>query len=114
MNAHDDFEAPAVYPTDIEIKGKTRTYQICELADADVQNVFRTQDAKGNRDPRLMESFNSRVISKCVRREDGSPITVDEARAMRSPLTAALIRAVLDIHGIAHDVDKAIEAAEGN
>jgi hypothetical protein len=49
-----------------------------------------------------------------VRREDGTPITLDEAKAMRMPLAQALVRAVLDVHQFSDDADKAIENAEGN
>jgi hypothetical protein len=110
----DDFEAPEQYPTEITIKGKTRTYVISELSDADVMTTFRVTDDKGNRDARLVASFNARVIAKCVRREDGTPITADEARKMRQPLAAALVAAVLKVHQIDVTPDKAIEDAEGN
>jgi hypothetical protein len=114
MTDETDFEAPEQFPTDITIKGKTRTYLICELSDADVMNTFRVTDDKGNRDSRLVASFNTRVISKCVRREDGSLITPDEARKMRQPLAAALVAAVLNVHQIGASADEQIEQAEGN
>jgi hypothetical protein len=114
MTEHDDFEAPTAYPTDITIKGVKRTYLITEVSEADYVATFRTQDANGNRDPKLMQTFNPRVIAKCVRREDGTPITLDEAKAMRMPLVQALVRAVLDVHQFSEDTDKAIENAEGN
>ncbi len=114
MTSDDDFEAPEVFPTDITIKGKTRRYLICELCDADVQTTFSVTDAKGNRDPRLMASFNARVIAKCVRRDDGTPITLDDARKMRQPLANALVRAVLDVHQMDTEPAEQITAAEGN
>lgn len=114
MTEQTDFEAPTAYPTDITIKGVKRTYLVTEVSDADYIPTFRTQDANGNRDAKLMQAFNARVIAKCVRREDGTPITLDEAKAMRAPLVAALVRAVLDVHQMTDDTDKAIENAEGN
>jgi hypothetical protein len=114
MTDHDEFEAPTAYPTEIDIRGVRRTYLISEVSDADYMPTFRTQDINGNRDPKLMQTFNARVIAKCVRRQDGTPITLDEAKALRMPLSAALVRAVLDVHGIGQDVDKVIEEAEGN
>lgn len=114
MTTNDDFEAPGVFPTDITVKGVTRSYQICELADADAAVVFRVTDDKGNRDNRLVASFNARVIAKCVRRDDGTPITLEEARKMRQPLTRALVQAVLDVHQLNAEPQAQIEDAEGN
>ncbi len=114
MTTLDDFEAPGTFPTEITVKGKTRVYQICEVNDAESTTVFKTTDKAGNRDPALMASFNQRVIARCVRREDGSPITLDEARNMRQPLAAALVRAVLDVHGIGVPADDVIEEQAKN
>lgn len=114
MTTLDDFEAPNVYPTEITVKDKKRVYQICEIAEADANQTFKTTDKNGNRDPALFATFNQRVIAKCVRREDGSPITLDDVRGMRQPLVMALVKAVLEIHGIGQPAEEAVDDAEKN
>ncbi len=114
MTEHDDFEAPATYSTEITIRDKTRRYLIAELSDADVATTFRITDAKGNRDARLVDTFNARVIAKCVRREDGTAITLDEAKHMRQPLAQALVKAVLKVHQLDESADAQIDEAEKN
>lgn len=110
----EDFERPETITIDITVKGKTAQYQVSELPDADVQRVFRTTDAKGNTDPKMVESFNARVIAACVHRADGTPVTQEQARAMRQPLTQALVRAVMEVHGIGEDVNKQVDDLAGN
>lgn len=110
----DAFEAPNSYTRAITIGDQTRTYLVSELCDADVARVFSTTDAKGNRDPVKVASFPARAVSACVRREDGSEITFDEARAFRRPLLDALIKEVLDVHGYGADQEAVIADHEKN
>ena len=110
----DDFEAPNSYERTITLGGKSRTYLVTELSDADVMRVFSTTDAKGNRDPVKVAAFPARAVSACVRREDGSAITFDEARAFRHPLLDALVKEVLDVHGYGADQEAVIADHEKN
>ncbi len=111
----DDFEAPATFPTEITVKGVTRIYNIRELPDADVSSVFTTRDAKGNQSAERLATWNARVIAKCTTRQDGTAITYEQARAMRAPLSKALVAAIMQVHGFdMEDSEAAIDDAEKN
>jgi len=110
----DEFEAPNGFERVITINGKSRTYFISELCDAECTRAFSTTNAKGVRDPEKADSLAARAVSACVRRPDGSDISFAEARAMRRPLLDALIKEVLDIHGYGVDQNAVIEEQEKN
>lgn len=110
----DAFEAPNSYERTITIGDQSRTYLVSELCDADVTRVFNTTDAKGNSDPVKVAAFPARAVSSCVKREDGSAITFDEARAFRRPLLDALVKEVLAVHGYGADQEAVIAEHEKN
>jgi hypothetical protein len=109
-----DFEAPNTFPVDVTLGDVTKRYLIREIADADVAATFNTSNAKGEQDRSRVDTFNARVIAKCVSREDGTPITYDQARAFRQPLVRALVKEILGVHGFDQDQNKTIEDAEKN
>lgn len=106
MSNHDDFESPQSTTHDVTIGDKTRSYVFHEMSAGAVQELFADVNsndaAKKSKASKLIQR---KLISKCVSRADGTPITEDEAANFRTALTKQLERKILEVNGMTPEAD---------
>lgn len=102
--AINDFESPCVTARVITLAGKSATYNLREMTAQETEDIF-TPLRTGTEDQKAKASIAARVklIAACVTREDGTAITVEQARKFRAPLVAELERAAMEVNGLSGD-----------
>ena len=103
-----DFEAP-VAPVErtITVGKKTAVYRFTEASSAVLERLFDVTDANGKVDQDKSRGIRFRVVAAIVSRQDGTPITVEEAGQMRMAVVNALYKAANETIGSDQDADAA-------
>lgn len=102
MNIINDFESPCTVSRVVEIGGKKATYNVRELTAQETEDIFAslrtgTEDQKA----KAAVAARTKLIAVCIAREDGSPITIEQAKKFRAPLVKELERAAMEVNGLA-------------
>jgi len=110
MSIINDFEAPQTVSRVIEVAGKKATYNVRELTAQETEDIFAslrtgTEDQKA----KAAIASSAKLIAVCVTREDGTPITVEQAKKFRAPLVKVLQEAAMEVNGL--DVGEAGNAS---
>lgn len=102
-----NFEDVETVDVEIEVRGKTQVYKVRELSAAEGQRIFSKLN-KGTEQQKLdaAAKFPAELVSKCVSRENGEPITMEEAGNMRMTLSRKLQNAALEVNGLTDAVDE--------
>ena len=108
----DNFEAPDFQLIEITVRNRSNKYRIYDIsanAFAEFSSSLNVQDkaklalAKRN--------AQCKPISMAVRREDDTPISFDDAKAMRVAVTQALEKAILKFNGLSEESEVEVKNA---
>lgn len=104
-----DFEKPASVDREITVNGKTATYKFTEPFASELEQLFDLTGDDGQVERSKTKGLRFRVIAAVVSREDGSPISIEEAGKMKNSVVNALHKEAMAVMGLADD--KAAEDA---
>lgn len=107
-----DFESPDFELIEITVRGKSGKYRIYDVSAntfAEFSSGLNAQDVA--KQTLARRNAQCKLIAMAVRREDGTAISFDDARAMRVAVTQALEAAVLRFNGLANDSEVEVKKA---
>lgn len=97
MNA---FELPDPPVTrEITINGKAASYTFRQLGSSELESLFDLSDEDGKVAREKSKGLRFRVIAAMVSRQDGTPITAEQAGAMRNDVVKALYDTAMEVSG---------------